>query len=49
MAPTLENIKNKRETTFFTIKDINVSLANAIRRIVLSDIPIICNSVNTTC
>ena len=41
MAPTLENIQNKSDTTFFTIKDINVSLANAIRRIVLSDIPII--------
>lgn len=41
MAPTLENLQNKKDTTTFTIKDINVSLANAIRRIILSEIPII--------
>ena len=41
MFPTLENIQKKKEITTFTIKDINVSLANALRRIILSEIPII--------
>lgn len=39
MDPVLLNINEKDSILQFTIKNINVSLANAIRRVILSDIP----------
>lgn len=39
MNPTLKNIEEDHELTKFTLANINVSLANAIRRTILNDIP----------
>jgi DNA-directed RNA polymerase alpha subunit len=40
MNPTISNISEEGDLYKFTLSDINVSLANAIRRTILSDIPI---------
>jgi len=40
-TPTLSNIINDNDTYKFTVGNINVSLANAVRRTILSDIPIV--------
>jgi len=39
MNPTVSNISEDGDVYKFTLSGINVSLANAIRRTVLSDIP----------
>ena len=39
MNPTVSNISEDGDVYKFTLSDINVSLANAIRRTILSDIP----------
>ena len=39
MNPTITNIFDEENVLKFTIKDINVSLANALRRVILADIP----------
>lgn len=39
MNPTISNVSNDETGFKFTLSDINVSLANAIRRTILSDIP----------
>ena len=39
MNPTLSNISEEGDVYKFTLSGINVSLANAIRRTILSDIP----------
>jgi len=39
MNPIITNLVDQENIFNFTIKDINVSLANALRRIILSDIP----------
>ena len=39
MNPTLSNISEEADLYKFTLSGINVSLANAIRRTILSDIP----------
>ena len=41
MDPVLTELNEKDDILKFTISNINVSLANAIRRIILSDIPCI--------
>ena len=41
MNPTVEIKEEKNDVLKFTITDLNVSLVNALRRIILSDIPII--------
>ena len=38
MNPKIENIKNADDVLTFTLSGINVSLANALRRVILSDI-----------
>ena len=38
-TPTLSNIITEDEVYKFTLGNVNVSLANAIRRTILSDIP----------
>jgi len=45
MDPKISNISFEEDVYKFTLSDINVSLANAIRRTVLSDIPI--NAIHT--
>ena len=40
MNPKIDNISDKGNTLQFTLSGINVSLANALRRTILSDIPI---------
>jgi hypothetical protein len=42
MNPVLNKISDDGDVTKFTLSGINVSLANAIRRTILSDIPITC-------
>jgi len=42
MRPEIKNIKNEHETYYFTLSNINVSVANAIRRTILTEIPIVC-------
>jgi len=42
MRPEIKNIKNEHETYHFTLSNINVSVANAIRRTILTEIPIVC-------
>ena len=37
--PRIENIANNDDTLTFTLSNVNVSIANAVRRTVLSDIP----------
>ena len=39
MNPTIDSIKEEENILTFTISNINVSYANAIRRVILSDIP----------
>ena len=39
MTPNVELIHNESDTVSFTLSGINVSLANALRRTLLSDIP----------
>jgi DNA-directed RNA polymerase subunit L len=39
MNPKIDNIREEKNTLLFTLSGINVSLANAIRRTILSDIP----------
>ena len=39
MDPVLIDLNEKDNTLKFTISNINVSLANSIRRVILSDIP----------
>jgi len=39
MNPQVELLSNKDDTLQFTLSGVNVSLANAVRRIILSDIP----------
>ena len=39
MNPKIENIKEEKNSLLFTLSGVNVSLANAIRRTLLSDIP----------
>jgi hypothetical protein len=39
MNPTITNIKNLGDTLTFTLSGVNVSVANAIRRTIISDIP----------
>jgi DNA-directed RNA polymerase alpha subunit len=41
MNPQIEFLSNKDDVLQFTLSGVNVSLANAIRRIILSDIPIL--------
>lgn len=42
MNPSLTNISNEDNNTLkFTLSGVNVSLANALRRTILSDIPIV--------
>jgi DNA-directed RNA polymerase subunit L len=41
MEPRIEIIENTSDTTTFTLSGINVSLANALRRTLLSDIPMV--------
>ena len=41
MNPQIEIISNKEDVLQFTLSGVNVSLANAIRRIILSDIPLL--------
>jgi len=45
MNPTISNISEENNKYNFTLSGLNVSLANAIRRTILSDIPI--NIINT--
>uniref|UniRef100_A0A6C0HSV0 DNA-directed RNA polymerase RpoA/D/Rpb3-type domain-containing protein n=1 Tax=viral metagenome TaxID=1070528 RepID=A0A6C0HSV0_9ZZZZ len=42
MDPVLVKVSELGDVYEFTLNDINVSLANAIRRTILSDIPIVC-------
>ena len=42
MRPEIKNIKNEHEIYHFTLSNINVSVANAIRRTILTEIPIVC-------
>ena len=42
MSARIENLKESDEILTFTISTIDVSYANAIRRTILSDIPIVC-------
>ena len=39
MDPHIDNITNSGDNLMFTVSGINLSLANAIRRVILSDIP----------
>lgn len=41
MDPKISNVSNKHNKTTFTLSDCDVSIANAIRRTILSDIPIL--------
>ena len=41
MNPQIEIISNKEDVLQFTLSGVNVSLANAIRRIILSEIPLL--------
>jgi DNA-directed RNA polymerase subunit L len=41
LEPRIEIIENNSDTTTFTLSGINVSLANALRRTLLSDIPMV--------
>ena len=41
MEPRIEIIENNSDTTTFTLSGINVSLANALRRTLLTDIPMV--------
>ena len=41
MNPKLNNISEEGDVLRFTLHGLNVSLANAIRRTILSDIPIV--------
>jgi len=42
MIPTLSNISEEGDVYRFTLSGVNVSVANAIRRLILSEIPIVC-------
>ena len=42
MNPTLVKVSETGDVYEFTLSNINVSLANAVRRIILSEIPIVC-------
>jgi len=42
MDPVLVKVSELGDVYEFTLNDINVSLANAIRRTILSDIPTVC-------
>jgi DNA-directed RNA polymerase subunit L len=56
LTPTIVSFVDSDGTLSFTVKNLNVSLANALRRVILSDIPIYCfrtfpheeNKVNIT-
>jgi DNA-directed RNA polymerase subunit L len=39
MIPRIENLKEDGNVLTFTLKDVNVSLANGLRRTILSDVP----------
>ena len=41
MNPQIELIETSDDSFGFTLSGINVSLANAIRRVILSDIPLV--------
>ena len=41
MNPKIDNISDKGNTLHFTLSGMNVSLANALRRTILSDVPIV--------
>ena len=41
MNPKIDNIREEKNNLLFTLSGINVSLANAIRRTILSDIPLV--------
>ena len=42
MSARIENLKEVDDVLTFTISDVDVSYANAIRRTILSDIPVVC-------
>ena len=42
MEPIIYNYIENNNLLKFTISNINVSFANAIRRVIISDIPVIC-------
>lgn len=42
MSPKISNISNDNDVYHFTLSNINVSVANAIRRTILTEIPIVC-------
>lgn len=46
MNPSVQNISEANNTLKFTLQGVNVSIANAIRRVILSDIP--CIVINTS-
>ena len=39
MLPVVQNISNKGDELKFTLSNVNVSYANGLRRIILSEIP----------
>jgi len=41
MNPHIDNIHEKNDTLTFTLSGVNVSLANALRRTIISDIPLV--------
>jgi DNA-directed RNA polymerase alpha subunit/DNA-directed RNA polymerase subunit L len=47
MNPTLSEISEERDIYRFTLSGVNVSVANAIRRIILSEIPVVCFRTET--
>ncbi len=47
MNPILSEISEERDIYRFTLSGINVSVANSIRRIILSEIPIVCFRTET--
>ena len=42
MSAKIENLKETDEILTFTISSVDVSYVNAVRRTILSDIPIVC-------
>ena len=41
MNPQVDFISDSEDTLKFTLRNVNLSLANAIRRTILSDIPLV--------
>ena len=46
MNPELNTINENGDVMTFTLSNVNVSIANAIRRTILSDISIYCFDIN---